>query len=204
ERIHDRGRRIRQHQHVAVVDRLPAADRRAVEAEPVLQAGLEPPDRIRDVLPGAREVDELAIDHHGPVLLGVLQDVTWLHRASLCSAPCPARGFVDCGSSRFRQIASSPVSPVRMRMTSSTGVTKILPSPMRPVRAASVMVATTCRTLSSGTMISSLTLGTESTTWAEPRYTSFLRPVRPKPFTSVTVMPCTPISDRLSLTSSSL
>ena len=34
------------------------------------------------------------------------------------------------------QIASAPVSPVRMRMASSTLRTKILPSPMRPVRAA--------------------------------------------------------------------
>ncbi len=34
------------------------------------------------------------------------------------------------------QIASMPVSPVRMRMASSTSETKILPSPMRPVWAA--------------------------------------------------------------------
>ena len=34
------------------------------------------------------------------------------------------------------QIASLPVSPVRMRMASSTLDTKILPSPMRPVLAA--------------------------------------------------------------------
>jgi hypothetical protein len=31
------------------------------------------------------------------------------------------------------QIASSPRSPVRIRNTSSTGVTKIFPSPNRPV-----------------------------------------------------------------------
>src|SRR5882724_2955854 len=53
-------------------------------------------------------------------------------------------------------------------------------------------------------MISTFTFGTKSTTYAEPRYTSFLPPVRPKPFTSVTVMPCTPISARRSFTSSSL
>jgi hypothetical protein len=35
-----------------------------------------------------------------------------------------------------RQIASSPVSPVRMRIASSMFETKILPSPMRPVWAA--------------------------------------------------------------------
>ena len=33
-------------------------------------------------------------------------------------------------------MASTPVSPVRMRMASSTLEMKILPSPMRPVRAA--------------------------------------------------------------------
>jgi hypothetical protein len=34
------------------------------------------------------------------------------------------------------QIASAPRSPVRMRIACSTSKTKILPSPMRPVRAA--------------------------------------------------------------------
>ena len=37
-------------------------------------------------------------------------------------------------------MASSPRSPVRMRITSSMGVMKIFPSPMRPVLAAMLMV----------------------------------------------------------------
>ena len=41
-------------------------------------------------------------------------------------------------------IASAPVSPVRTRRASSTGITKILPSPILPVLADSRMQLTTC------------------------------------------------------------
>src|ERR1017187_2898611 len=75
---------------------------------------------------------------------------------------------------------------------------------MRPVFALFSMASSTSCTSSSGTTTSIFTFGTKSTTYAEPRYTSFLPPVRPKPFTSVTVIPCTPTSARASLTSSSL
>ncbi len=40
------------------------------------------------------------------------------------------------------QIAEAPVSPVRMRMTSASCDTKILPSPIFPVRAALTIVST--------------------------------------------------------------
>jgi hypothetical protein len=46
------------------------------------------------------------------------------------------------------QIADSLVSPVRMRTTCSTGITKILPSPILPVRAALMMASTACSTTS--------------------------------------------------------
>src|SRR5580704_14188022 len=101
-------------------------------------------------------------------------------------------------------MASSPRSPVRMRTASSTGTTKIFPSPMRPVLALFSMASITSLTRLSGTTTSTFTLGTKSTTYAEPRYTSFLPPVRPKPLTSVTVMPWMPTSARASFTSSSL
>jgi hypothetical protein len=41
------------------------------------------------------------------------------------------------------QIASEPRSPVRMRIACSTSMTKILPSPIRPVRAAFSIASTT-------------------------------------------------------------
>src|SRR5512147_108903 len=51
---------------------------------------------------------------------------------------------------------------------------------------------------------SSLILGRKSTTYSAPRYSSVWPFCRPKPLTSVTVMPCTPIAERASRTSSSL
>ncbi len=44
---------------------------------------------------------------------------------------------------RLVQTADSPFSPVRMRMDSSIGSTKTLPSPMEPVLAAPTMVEVT-------------------------------------------------------------
>src|SRR5215472_13150203 len=67
------------------------------------------------------------------------------------------------------QIASAPFSPVRIRMTSSTLVTKIFPSPILPVRAVSVMTSTTFAALSSGTRIWIFTLGKKSTEYSAPR-----------------------------------
>src|SRR5258708_7865885 len=75
---------------------------------------------------------------------------------------------------------------------------------MRPVLALVRIASRTCCTTPSGTTISILILGTKSTTYALPRYTSDLPPVRPNPFTSVTVMPWTSTSLRAVLTSSSL
>ena len=91
-----------------------------------------------------------------------------------------------------------------MRTASSTGATKIFPSPIRPVLALFSIASMTLPTMESGTTISSFTFGTKSTTYAEPRETSFFPPVRPKPLTSVTVMPWMPTSARASFTSSSL
>ena len=64
ERIEDRGRRVRHQQHVRLGDPLPAADRGAVEAEPVVERRLvERGDRQRHVLPGSEQVAELEVDH---------------------------------------------------------------------------------------------------------------------------------------------
>src|SRR5512133_2309288 len=58
--------------------------------------------------------------------------------------------------------------------------------------------------MSSSTAASILVLGRKSTTYSAPRYSSVCPFWRPKPLTSVTVIPCTPMADRASRTSSSL
>src|SRR5512137_624014 len=58
--------------------------------------------------------------------------------------------------------------------------------------------------MSSAMAASIFTLGRKSTTYSAPRYSSVWPFCRPKPLTSVTVMPCTPTADSASRTSSSL
>ena len=64
---------------------------------------------------------------------------------------------------------SGPVSPVRIRVTLSTAVTQILPSPIFPVRAALAMASTTSSAISAAVSTSILTLGTYSTLYSAPR-----------------------------------
>src|SRR5580765_940237 len=59
-------------------------------------------------------------------------------------------------------------------------------------------------TIASSTAASIFTLGRKSTTYSAPRYSSVWPFWRPKPLTSVTVTPCTPMALRASRTSSSL
>ena len=73
-------------------------------------------------------------------------------------------------SSRSRRSASAKLPA--MRMTRSTGVTKILPSPILPVRAALITASTQRSTSPSGTTTSIFTLGKKSTTYSAPRYSS--------------------------------
>src|SRR5712664_1252506 len=91
-----------------------------------------------------------------------------------------------------------------MRTTCSTEVTKILPSPILPVRADLTIASIALSTWPLGTTTSIFTLGRKSTTYSAPRYSSVWPFCRPNPFTSVTVSPVTPISERASRTSSSL
>src|SRR5512142_2334278 len=100
--------------------------------------------------------------------------------------------------------ASGPVSPVRMRITCSRSCTKILPSPILPVWADFSIASITRSSWSALMAASSLILGRKSTTYSAPRYSSVWPFCRPKPLTSVTVMPCTPMADKASRTSSSL
>src|SRR6266704_3971131 len=91
-----------------------------------------------------------------------------------------------------------------MRTTCSRSKTKILPSPIFPVLAAFSMASMTRSSKSSLIAASTFTLGRKSTTYSAPRYSSVCPFCLPKPLTSVTVMPCTPMADRASRTSSSL
>src|SRR5690606_35222921 len=100
--------------------------------------------------------------------------------------------------------ASAPRSPGRMRWTSATSVTQSLPSPTLPVLAAAGMASRSQAIWSSSARNSTYTLGTKSTVYSAPRYTSVWPAWRPKPWTSVTVMPATPAALRASFTSSSL
>src|SRR5688572_2042776 len=91
-----------------------------------------------------------------------------------------------------------------MRTTFSRSNTKILPSPILPVLAA-FSIASSARSSMSLLMAASIfTFGRKSTTYSAPRYSSVWPFCRPKPLTSVTVMPCTPIAESASRTSSSL
>jgi hypothetical protein len=80
ERIDDRGRRVRQQDHVGFVDALPAADRGAVEHLAVLeQAGVD--DRLREghVVLDATHVGETQVDEFDLVVLDQLFDILERH-----------------------------------------------------------------------------------------------------------------------------
>src|SRR5262245_24309282 len=126
-------------------------------------------------------------------------------KRSPCNPPRPA----TCAASEaallsIGQTAASSVSPVRMRTTCSTAVTKILPSPILPVLAALTTASMQRSTSLSLTTTSIFTFGRKSTTYSAPRYSSVCPFCRPKPLTSVTVNPDTPTSASASRTSSSL
>jgi hypothetical protein len=79
ERIHDRRRRIRQQQHVGLVDLLKAADRRPIEPDALGQRLLvEALECHPHVLPGPWQVGELQIDHARAVTLGQVEHIARL------------------------------------------------------------------------------------------------------------------------------
>src|SRR5881296_2940036 len=87
-------------------------------------------------------------------------------------------------------------------IASSTLDRNILPSPIFPVLAVFRIVSTARFTSASGSTISSFILGSRSTVYSRPRYTSVCPFCRPWPRTSITVMPSTPISRSASFTDS--
>ena len=118
------------------------------------------------------------------------------------------------GSDRTTNVRSDPARagcsegvgalfPVRTRMTPVTSTRQILPSPILPVFAAAAIASTIRSAISVGTTTSTFTLGTKSTVYSDPRNTSVLPRWRPKPRTSVMVMPSIPLLSNATRTSSS-
>ena len=92
ERIEACGGGVRDGHHVGLVDAHPAANRRAVEPEALLEgAFIQRVHRKRAMLPAPEHVDELQVDHLGLVLLGVGKEVFGVLREIVrrhkCSSP---------------------------------------------------------------------------------------------------------------------
>lgn len=121
-----------------------------------------------------------------------------------CRAPSRRQPLNQIKSRLLPQSASDPRSPVRILITSSTGRTKIFPSPISPVRALCIIVSTTLSTSVSSTTIISSTFGSRSIWYSRPRYISVIPFCLPRPFTSVIVMLWCPTSSSADLTTSSL
>ncbi len=83
ERIHEGSGGIGNDEHVALVNRRPAADAGAVDSEAIFKRALiEHADGIRDVLVQSGQVGKAQIDLPGIVLLGELKSLLWGHRSS--------------------------------------------------------------------------------------------------------------------------
>ena len=118
ERIQDRRGRIGQQQHVGLVDLLEAADRRAVEPDPVGERLLvQARKRHPHVLPRPRQVGELQIDHVRAVALGEREHIA----GSTARSPASARTL--SGSVTFPLTRSAIVIP----SSSSRRSKRILP-----------------------------------------------------------------------------
>src|SRR5665647_1279315 len=123
------------------------------------------------------------------------------------AAPGPSSTPCACGLGGREAcylMASRPRLPVRVRTASSTGVTKILPSPICLVLSEATMALTMRSTSFSNTPISTFILGWKRYSWAltsSPRVKPFCTP---KPFTSATDMPRTPSTASASATVSRL
>src|SRR6185437_6608697 len=125
EGIHDRSRRIGDQQHVAFVDRRPAANAGSVEAEAFFKrAFFQLGNGIGDVLLNAREVREAQVKLLGFVLLGELEDFFWSHSHSVspgnkkrkgagspATRPSPVRAWLLSASVRRTLRKRSPPCP---------------------------------------------------------------------------------------------
>src|SRR5439155_14626634 len=124
ERVYERGRRVGDEHHVGLRDLLEAADRRAVEAEPLVEGVLvERMDRQPDVLPCAGQVDELEVDHPHVVLLGEGEHVAGGRRppaGELLDGQRRHDAFPTCGTRLAISSSLTPVSASRIAGSSAT------------------------------------------------------------------------------------
>ena len=115
--------------------------------------------------------------------------------------------FLEGAFERVGQIVREPGRPLRRCGCGSHAPARRRRSCRRPpCRCARPrrLASTTWSTSVSLTATSMRVFGTKSTTYSAPRYSSVWPRCRPKPLTSVTVMPDTPSSDNAARTSSSL
>src|SRR5690606_19085528 len=161
ERV-DEGRvQVRTQLHIGLVDRLPAGDRGAVEHRAIgEEVVIDEVDVEGHVLQSAADVGEAHVDVFDVLFLDLSKDI------SSCGHSIIPLKILDVG---MGQMACAPVSPVLMRRTSMMSETKILPSPIRPVRAADTMASKAGCSWSSSTTTSILILGRKSTTYSAPR-----------------------------------
>ena len=81
ERIENRRLGLRHHEHVALVDRLPAANAGAVEAQAVFEHVLcQLVDRNREVLPDAGKIHEPQVDRLDVPFRGTAPRLLWVSR----------------------------------------------------------------------------------------------------------------------------
>src|SRR4029079_17519491 len=174
---------IRHQLHVGLIDHLPAGDRGTVEHDAFGEGVLIHHLRVHgDVLHLSARVGETQVHELDFVILDFLRHTfSVCHRTPLSFLPLVLEPSLSSGGQSLnrpalcrsarpsRQMASFPVSPVRMRTASSTFDTKIFPSPMRPVLAEAMMASMAFSTMVSPSTSSSFTLGRKSTTYSAPR-----------------------------------
>ena len=125
---------------------------------------------------------------------------TWL----ICRAWAPAWASMAArwtSSALTAVSAALSASPVRIRITRSSGWTKILPSPTSPVRAEERMAWMVGSTNGSDTAISIFTFSWNSATTVLPRYCSITSRSPPWPVTRLSVIPVTPARNNAAFTS---
>ncbi|OIQ88981.1 hypothetical protein GALL_291610 [mine drainage metagenome] len=118
ERVHIGGGRIRHQFHVGLVDRLPASDRRAVEHEAfVKEVFVDQIGDDGDVLQLAAWVGEADVDVFDVLILKGFKNLCLAHVTMILLLSMFEYGVSPDGY----QTASSPDSPVRMRIACSQG-----------------------------------------------------------------------------------
>ena len=84
ERIHKRRIRVRNQQHVGFMDRSPSANRAGIESESFLEGVFGKfVDRVADVLPDTRDVNETKIENLRVVFCCKCEYAFWVHSLSL-------------------------------------------------------------------------------------------------------------------------